>query len=100
VSKRFLYGAIDITSLDALAIGTSEGKIKEFISSKADKNIKLFKVTIDLEKSYKVRLNIDGFSPDPNHLGEINVKMKKLWDLVYLFELDVTESKTEIYIFK
>jgi hypothetical protein len=100
VSKRFLYGAIDIISLDALAIGTSEAKIREFISNKADKNIKLFKVTIDLEKNYKVRLNIDGFSPDPSHLSEINAKMKKLWDLVYLFELDVSESQTEIYIFK
>ena len=100
MDKRFLYGAIDITTLQALAVGTNENKIKEFISGKADKNIRLFKVITELGKSYKVRLNIDGFSPNRENLNEVTSGMQQLWQLVYMFELDMAESNTEIYIFE
>ena len=100
MSKRFLYGAIDITMLKALAIGTNESKIKEFISGKADKNIKSFRVVVESEKNYNVSLNIEGFSPKLDELDEINSKMRKLWELIYFFELDLSESNEGIYIFK
>ena len=100
MSKRFLYGAVDTTTLQALAIGTNENKIKEFISSKADKIIKLFNVIIEFGKNYKVRLTIEGFSPNRENLEEVMSKIKELWGLVYMLELDLAESNTEIYIFE
>jgi hypothetical protein len=100
MSKRFLYGAVDITTLQAIAIGTSENKIREFISSKADKIIKLFNVIIEFGKSYKIKLNIEGFLPNLENLGEVKSKIKELWGLVYMLELDLAESNTEIYMFE
>ncbi len=100
MDKRFLYGAIDITTLEALAVGTSESKIKEFIASKADEKIKLFKVTTEFGKNYKVRLNIEDFSPNRENFNELTSAMQRLWQLIYMFELDLAESNTEIYIFK
>ncbi len=100
MSKRFLYGAVDITTLQALAIGTSENKIKEFISGKADKIIKLFHVIIEFGKNYKIKLNIEGFFPNLENLEEVKSKIKELWGLVYMLELDLAESNTEIYIFE
>ena len=100
MSKRFLYGAVDITTLQAIAIGTNENKIKEFISSKADKIIKLFNVIIEFGKNYKIKLNIEGFFPNLENLEEVKSKIKELWGLVYILELDLAESNTEIYIFE
>lgn len=104
MSKRYLYGAIDLSEFKALAIGTSEHKINEFIASQAAANkntiIKHFKVTIDYGKNYKVNLNIQDFSPLHADMDKVAVKMRKLWELIYLFEADVSESNTEIYIFE
>ena len=100
MSERFLYGAVDITTLQAIAIGTNENKIKEFISSKADKIIKLFNVIIEFGKNYKIKLNIEGFFPNLENLEEVKSKIKELWGLVYILESDLAESNTEIYIFK
>jgi len=104
MSKRYLYGAIDFADFKALAIGTSETKINEFIVSKAaedkDKKIKHFKVIIDYAKNYKVNLNIEDFNPVSTGHEDIAFKMRKLWELIYLFESDVSESNMEIYIFK
>jgi hypothetical protein len=83
-----------------LAIGTSEDKINAFISGKADKAVKHFKVTIETGKDYKVRLNIEDFSPARADFDDVAFKMRKLWELIYLFESDVSESNTEIYIFE
>ena len=98
--KRFLYGAIDITALEPLAVGTNENKVKEFVASKADGRIKLFKVTTEFGKNYKVRLSIDGFSPNRDNFNEVTAQMQRLWQLVYMFELDMAESNTELYIFE
>ncbi len=100
MSKRFLYGAVDITTLRALAIGTNENKIREFISSKADKIVKLFNVITEFGKNYKVKLNIEGFFPNLENLEEVRSKIKELWGLVYILESDLAESNTEIYIFE
>jgi hypothetical protein len=100
MSERFLYGAVDITTLQALAIGTNENKIKEFILSRADKIIKLFNVVIEFGKNYKIRLNIEGFLPNLENLGEVKSKIKELWGLVYMLEMDLAEANTEIYIFQ
>jgi hypothetical protein len=100
MSKRFLYGAIDLVQFQALAIGTNETKIDAFISGKADKAIKHFKVIIESGKDYKVKLNIEDFSPARTNFEEVAFKMRKLWELIYLFESDVSESNTEIYIFE
>jgi len=99
MSKRYLYGAIDIANLKALAIGTNEEKIREFIAGKADKTIKRFKVIIEMGKNYNVKLNIDDFSPDVANFEEVNLKMRRLWELIYLFETDLSESNMEIFIF-
>ncbi len=100
MSKRFLYGAIDITTLEALAVGTSESKIKEFIADKADERIKLFKVTTEFGKNYKVRLNIEDFSPNRENFNELTSAMQRLWQLIYMFEMDMAESNTEIHVFE
>jgi hypothetical protein len=104
MNKRYLYGAIDLSSFKPLAIGTNETKINEFIASRtaADKNkkIKHFKVIIDYGKNYKVNLNIEDFAPVSTGHDDITLKMRKLWELIYLFESDVSESNTEIYIFE
>ena len=100
MNKRFLYGAIDATTFKALAMGTNEDKIDEFISGQADKTIKRFKVIIEYGKDYKVRLNIEDFFPDLADLKEANSKMRELWELIYFFESDLSESNTEMYIFK
>jgi hypothetical protein len=83
-----------------LAIGTSEGKINAFIADHADKAIKHFKVTIETAKDYKVRLNIEDFSPARADFDDVAFKMRKLWELIYLFESDVSDSNMEIYIFE
>ncbi len=95
-----MYGAIDIANLKAMAIGTSEEKIREFISGKADKTVKRFKVIIEMGKNYNVKLNIDDFSPDVANFEEVNLKMRRLWELIYLFETDLSESNMEIFIFE
>ena len=100
MSKKFLYGAIDVTKLNALAIGTNKDKIDDFISGKADKTIKHFKVIIETGKNYSVKLNIDEFSPDVANMEEVTSKMRKVWELIYLFESALSESNTEIFIFK
>jgi hypothetical protein len=100
MSERFLYGAVDTTTLQALAIGTNENKIREFISSKADKIVKLFNVIIEFGKNYKVKLNIEGFYPNLENLEEVKSKIKELWGLVYMLESDLAEANTEIYIFE
>ena len=104
MSKRYLYGAIDLSEFKALAIGTSEHKINEFIVSKVptdkDKTIKHFKVTIDYGKNYKVNLNIEDFSPLHADMDKVAIRMRRLWELIYLFEADVSESNTEIHIFE
>jgi hypothetical protein len=104
MNKRFLYGAIDLKDFKALAIGTNETKINEFISSgmaaDKDKKIKHFKVIIDYGKNYKVNLNIEDFTPVSTGHDDVALKMRKLWELIYLFESDVSESNTEIYIFE
>jgi hypothetical protein len=104
MNKRYLYGAIDLADFKALAIGTSESRINEFITSKKaankDKKIKHFKVIIDHGKNYKVNLNIEDFTPVSTGHDDIAFKMRKLWELIYLFESDVSESNTEIYIFE
>jgi hypothetical protein len=98
MDKRFLYGAVDTTMLKALAIGTNKNKIDDFISGKADETIKHFKVIIESGKNYTARLSIDDFSPDVANLEESNSKMRKLWELIYFFESDLSESNTEILI--
>jgi len=100
MDKRFLYGAIDTTKLNALAIGTNKNKINDFISGKADKTIKHFTVFIESGKNYTAKLNISDFSPDVAKLEEVNSKMRKLWELIYFFESDLFESNTEIFIFE
>jgi hypothetical protein len=100
MSERLLYGAVDMTTLQALAIGTNKNKIKKFISTKADRIIKLFNVIIEFGKNYKVRLNIEGFFPNRENLEEVMSKIRELWELVYILELDLAESNTEIYIFE
>src|SRR3989339_827994 len=100
MDKRFLYGAVDITMLKALAIGTNKNKIDDFILGKADKKIKHFKVIIESGKNFSIKLNIDDFSPDVAKLEEVNLKMRKLWELIYFFETDLSESNTEIFIFE
>ena len=99
MSKRFLYGAVDMTTFQALAIGTNKNKIKEFILSKAGRIIGLFNVIIEFGKNYKVKLSIEGFSPKRENLDEAMSKLKELWGLVYMLEIDLAESNTEIYVF-
>lgn len=104
MSRRYLYGAIDLSDFKALAIGTSEQKINEFIASytaaNKDKKTKHFKVAIETGKSYKVRLNIEDFTPVSTGHDDVAAKMRRLWELIYLFESDVSESNTEIYVFE
>jgi hypothetical protein len=104
MSKRYLYGAIDLSSFKPLAIGTSQQKIEDFIKNYAaaskEVKIKHFKVTIETAKSYQVRLNIEDFNPVSTGHDDVALKMRKLWELIYLFESDVSESKTEIYVFE
>ncbi|MBM4103855.1 MAG: hypothetical protein FJ263_07365 [Planctomycetes bacterium] len=100
MSRRYLYGAIDMKAFKPLAIGTSEAKINAFILDHADKAIKHFKVTIETGKDYKVRLNIEDFSPAHADFDDVAFKMRKLWELIYLFESDVSDSNMEIYIFE
>lgn len=104
MTRRYLYGAIELISLKALAIGTSEQKINEYIAAHAaantEKKAKHFKVTIETGKSYKVRLNIEDFTPVSTGHDDVAVKMRRLWELIYLFESDVSESNTEIYVFE
>jgi hypothetical protein len=104
MNKRYLYGAIDLSSFKPLAIGTNQQKINDFIASRAtadkDKKVKHFKVTIDYGKNYKVNLNIEDFSPVSSDHDNVAIKMRKLWELIYLIESDVSESNTEIYVFE
>jgi hypothetical protein len=104
MDKRYLYGAIDLADFKALAIGTNEQKVNEFIASRAaavkEKEIKHFKVIINHGKNYKVNLNIEDFNPVSAGHGDVAFKMRKLWELIYLFESDVSESNTELYIFE
>jgi len=99
MNRRYLYGAIDMKTFKPLAIGTSEARINAFIADHADKAIKHFKVTIETGKNYKVHLNIEDFSPARADFDDVAFKMRKLWELIYLFESDVSESNTEIYVF-
>ena len=99
MTKNFLYGALDTTNLKALAIGTNKDKIDDFILSKADTKIKHFTVIIETGKNYGIKLNIEDFSPDMANLEDVNSKMRKLWELIYFFESDLSESNTEILIF-
>jgi hypothetical protein len=99
MDKRYLYGAVDISSLQVLAVGTNEDKIKEFIADKADEKTKGFKVVTEFGKNYKVKLSIDGFSPNLENLEEAGKKMKELWGLIYMLEMDLAEANTEIHVF-
>ncbi|MFA5554073.1 MAG: hypothetical protein WCZ89_05325 [Phycisphaerae bacterium] len=99
MNKRYLYGAVDIDNLQVLAVGTNEDKIKDFIAGKADEKLKIFKVTTETGKSYKVKLSIDGFSPNLQNIEEDGRKMRELWGLIYMLEIDLAESNTEIFIF-
>jgi hypothetical protein len=104
MGKRYLYGAIDLSNFKPLAIGTSPQKIDDFIASgrtaHKEMKIKHFKVIIDYGKNYKVNLNIEDFTPVSAGHDDVALKMRKLWELIYLFESDVSESNTEIYVFE
>ncbi len=99
MNKRYLYGAVNVDKLEVLAVGTNEDKIKEFIADKTDDKIKILKVVTEFGKNYKVKLGIDGFSPNLENLEEAGRKMKELWGLIYMLEIDLAESNTEIFIF-